>query len=122
MGNLIQKVKDWFASKTGKRVVKRAGFVLMHAGVAGIIVGLLAIVDVLVGAYATYATAAVVALILMEFGELKGRAKEAGTFENNVESNLELFADTNDDVWSLLQTVGAVIVFLAVFEVVKWVV
>lgn len=94
----------------------RWGYVLAHAATAGVI----SLVLELFGAsYLSGILAALLALVMKEYGEIVGKSKAAGTFENNFKGNKAAFIDAVDDKWQLWQTAGAVAVFVVARLVLK---
>lgn len=104
----MSKIKEFFNNINWVRV----RFVLLHAVVAGVVTGLAHLVYLVFGAFGVSVFAGLVWLVGKEFGEIAGKRKAAGTFENDFNGNKEVFLQAIGSVWQLWQTVGAVAVFL----------
>jgi hypothetical protein len=98
---------------------KRWLFVLGHAATAVVVSLILIYTNKFFGPFIAAVVGATLCLIFKEFGEIVGKKKAAGTFENNFNGNKEAFIDAIDDKWQLMQTVGAAaigVIFIVLFK------
>lgn len=82
----------------------------MHAANAIILALIVMYTTKLFGALIGSIVAASLCLIYKEFGEIIGKEKAAGTFQNSFKGNKAAFIDAVDDKVQLWMTVGAAII------------
>ena len=115
MKKLINKAINWLDEKVGKW----PRFILSHTIVGGIITAATYGISVALGPFWAGIFAGTAVLIFKEFGELVGKEKERGKFVNDLDGNLYSLIDSVDDLQSLSQSVGAMVILLVVVGLVK---
>ena len=117
MKKLIDEAINWLDEKVGKW----PRFVLSHSIVGGIITAATYGISVTFGPFWAGVFAGTVFLIFKEFGEIVGKKKERGEFVNDLDGNIDSLIDSVDDLQSLSQSVGAMVLLLLIVGFVKWV-
>ncbi len=108
---MFDKIKLWAKDVMWNRVK----YVALHAVFFGLVAALMYLGFIYLSRAIAVFFAAYVTVTFYEFGEAKGKAKAAGTFDNSPKGNLTLFLSLYKSEWFLWQTLGASLAFLALW-------